>query len=270
MKKTAKSSTKGAKTSNSELDSRVNAIDSKLTDGISALKSELTQLKQKGSKSAVNNYDYLQKRIEDFEAEMKSCFNELKLAIEKNSTENELFKDKYFRNIYGNSLIFHGIKNNSGKEDLQKEMCNVIATYNLMENFTPSNINYCYRMSAKNNVIKTTTVVVNFVNKWVRDSIFQLKRNLKGSKIFIAEMLTKDKLDLLTLVKEKFEAKQCWTYNGEVFVLKNNQKTKITCETDVYKILDIDTENEKVSVNSSEDENDERDDLEAQSSGNSK
>nr|CAI5869826.1 unnamed protein product [Callosobruchus analis] len=103
----------------------------------------------------------------------------------------------------------------------------------------PADINVCYRMGASAPADKSgkrpRPVAVYFVNRWLRDKIFFAKSALKGSGAVISEIRTESALELYKKIKTVVGAKNVWTWRGNIFTLKNNNKILVSSLSDVTK-----------------------------------
>ena len=77
---------------------------------------------------------------------------------------------------------------------------------------------------------KTTPrpVIVRFVSYRQRKSVFDLKKKLKGKKIYITESLTKQRYELLNKCKETFGQFNVWSIDGRIHC-QTPQDGKIVC-----------------------------------------
>lgn len=97
------------------------------------------------------------------------------------------------------------------------------------------NIIKCYRIG--NNKTKARPVIVKFEKIEHKNLIFKNCKNLKGSKIVVAEDLIKSRLKLLQDVKEKFDKKAVYTFEGNVYVKIDNVKHKIRGMNDLNQLI---------------------------------
>lgn len=71
-------------------------------------------------------------------------------------------------------------------------------------------------------------IIVRFNNYRTRQSVFNLKKKLKGTSITIREDLTHRRLELYRKVATKYGAKNVWTLDGRVLWVKNGKKNVAT------------------------------------------
>lgn len=74
-------------------------------------------------------------------------------------------------------------------------------------------------------------MIVKFSTVETKMEVYKSKRNLKGTGITIVENLIKSRLDLLREVKKTHP--EVWTYQGEIFIIKNDRRKKIQHIKDV-------------------------------------
>lgn len=117
-----------------------------------------------------------------------------------------------------------------GMEEQENEnlMENVIKLFSEKINVTeikPEYIEKCYRVG--NNKEKIRPVIIRFERKYHRNLIFKNCKNLKGTRITIAEDLTKNRLNLLHEIRTKIDRKKVHTYEGNIYVYINNRNHRI-------------------------------------------
>jgi hypothetical protein len=71
-------------------------------------------------------------------------------------------------------------------------------------------------------------VMVHFGSLYFRDKAFTSKRNLRGTKLFVCESLTRSRYELLQRAREVAGTKNAWSVEGKIFVLTNDVKKRIT------------------------------------------
>lgn len=59
------------------------------------------------------------------------------------------------------------------------------------------------------------------------------RKKLKNSKVFIMEELTKNKLELLNIAKQRLDRKNVWVWHGNIWANVNGKKVKIGSRTDL-------------------------------------
>lgn len=215
------------------LSDRVGNIEEVLKDGIETLKTQI--LNGAGDPETLNTIAI---KLEDFKTttlESLQVFKNdlLKLETRVGAVENRA--DDHRRELYLNDLVVYGIEESDG-EDLVAVAANVINSKILkisrhkME-FSECDINYCYRLGRKGEGgKKPRPLSVSFTNRWKRDTVFGLKRHLKGSGVVVSERLTVSALKLYTQARVKLGTKSCWTQGGKVYVCVGDIRKKIVDE----------------------------------------
>jgi hypothetical protein len=77
-------------------------------------------------------------------------------------------------------------------------------------------------------------IMVQFGSLFFRDKVFMERKNLKGTKMYVCESLTRPRYELLQRVKEKVGTKNAWSANGRIFAVINNTKRIITKLEDLH------------------------------------
>nr|CAI5854777.1 unnamed protein product [Callosobruchus analis] len=67
-------------------------------------------------------------------------------------------------------------------------------------------------------------------------NIFNNKKMLKGSGIVVKEDLTDNRLKLMQAAIEKISLKGVWSYNGTIYVMKDNRRISIKNKDDLMMI----------------------------------
>lgn len=213
----------------------------------------MTRSTRSGKNAAIANID---KRVEQIGSELQKQLSELRKSVEKSSDEGEphvpleaklsIFEENMHRVLndlrkdiadiknsltlqysylkkqsYRNCIVLHGLPDREGL-NLYSEVCNFL-TSKLRADITIKDLSLCYRLGKKKEGNRPRPVYVQFLQAWKRDCIFADKKKLKGSVYFMTEMLLGAKLHLLNQVKLKFGNKNCWTRQGNVYVLIDNK-----------------------------------------------
>jgi hypothetical protein len=161
--------------------------------------------------------DELKKSVENMRKEQENLQEQLTearyLAEIADRRAEEL--DAYSRR---NNLRVYGIKEESEK-DCEEKVLNIIQD-TLKVNVKKEDVEAMHRLGAKkDNNQSSRGIIVRFVNRRNRDSVFYAKKNLRNTGIVIAEDLTKRQYSLLSLVKADTDlCKQAWTKNGFVYM----------------------------------------------------
>lgn len=203
------------------IQSRVDKLEANLKLGLSDLKNQLVTEKpgasRSRSKSTTDLEASLLEKISCFEHNVLQELEALRQDIKNMETKSSDSK----QDEMCNNLIINGIPE-SQSENAPREVCKLVKQH-LKIDISTIDIDYCYRLG-RPDPQKVRPVAVRFVNRWVRDDIFKTKKNLKGSGLVITEQLIYKNLLLFKKVRSSVGVKNCWTFNGKVFVLCNNQK----------------------------------------------
>ena len=73
---------------------------------------------------------------------------------------------------------------------------------------------------------KTRGIIVKFTRYDVRAEVYRSKKNLKGTRTFISESLTSERLDVYTQIRKDHEdsVASTWTQDGKIHVLLKSKK----------------------------------------------
>ncbi|CAG9823999.1 unnamed protein product [Phaedon cochleariae] len=182
----------------SDMDTRLNTIDSENSTVIHSLKSEIKELK-KENVTVLKRYDYL---------EQETKMSNLRLfnleESESGNTKNEVIK-----------LL-------NSKMQLQ-----------LKEN----DISVCTRVGKNTaNNEKPRGIFMKLSNPSIQQMIYKNKKLLKGTGVVMKEDLTIHRLNLMKKAIEKTSIRSVWTFSGNIYATKNNQKFSIKNECDLNKL----------------------------------
>uniref|UniRef100_A0A6P7FA29 Uncharacterized protein LOC114326228 n=1 Tax=Diabrotica virgifera virgifera TaxID=50390 RepID=A0A6P7FA29_DIAVI len=173
--------------------------------------------------------------INDFETKflaeinlVKSELTKLQSLIDNQQKDIEIIKKDKRSKI----LVLNGIEEKE-KEDIYDVVVKLIQQKFKIP-INTNNIDNCYRMGKKRpHNKKPRPVALKFVNKWMKTQVFGAKKGLKGSGIVISEMLSQENRELYLKVKESVGARNCWTFEGNIYTLVNNTKTLIKTISDL-------------------------------------
>lgn len=71
-------------------------------------------------------------------------------------------------------------------------------------------------------------IMVNFGSLFFRDKVMASRRNLRNSKMYITESLTRPRYELLLRAREVVGTKNAWSMDGKIFIMANEEKRRIT------------------------------------------
>lgn len=208
----------------STLNDKVENLSAKFSSEMEQFKQHLeTTVEKPGSESEMGND--LRERFLHFQKRIEGELYQLRLEIQELNKRSQLsveFQSSLKRKENRSKLLLHGFVFNE-KSDIIDAVLDMLRGYSF--NITKSDINACYKFSSKSSV-KIPLVCIEFCQQWKRNEIFNNKKNLKGTKIMLSEVLTSGQLQLFSKCKTKFK-RNCWTINGNIFVLHDNIKTLV-------------------------------------------
>ena len=113
--------------------------------------------------------------------------------------------------------MIHGVREE--KDEITDNI--IIDTCNRKLGLQVCDRNICrsHRMGPARTDNKPRPIIVKFVRHNVRQAVFSNKRKLKGSRQMITESLTNIRAEYLRNVIESYNAKNVWTYNGDISVM---------------------------------------------------
>uniref|UniRef100_A0A6P7F3X2 Uncharacterized protein LOC114326270 n=1 Tax=Diabrotica virgifera virgifera TaxID=50390 RepID=A0A6P7F3X2_DIAVI len=212
------------------LNDRIAKLETFLKKGLSDIKSQISPAAPSEIESSL-----LSGTINDFETKflaeinlVKSELTKLQSLIDNQQKDIEIIKKDKRSKI----LVLNGIEEKE-KEDIYDVVVKLIQQKFKIP-INTNNIDNCYRMGKKRpHNKKPRPVALKFVNKWMKIQVFGAKKGLKGSGIVISEMLSQENRELYLKVKESVGARNCWTFEGNIYTLVNNTKTLIKTISDL-------------------------------------
>lgn len=225
-----------------DLATKMAQMEAKIQQGLDKLRGEYIQQKNSGTSSGQNT-DNFEEKLKCFEVTVKKDIEMLKMDIKSLQSEIRHNKSRIedFMKINNNKkLMFRGIPEDN-PQNLQDQIISFIqARFNI--NISRNEINSCYRLKKRPENNKPAgkrspvqPVIVEFITQWRRDEIYFAKKQLKGTRFLVCEVLIRPQYDLFLKVREKFK-NQAWTAKGNIFVFHNNKKTQITDENALGKL----------------------------------
>lgn len=104
-------------------------------------------------------------------------------------------------------------------------------------NINEADLKKCHRVYAKNHTDKPPAVLVSFCGNSARSSVLKNRKSLKTTGIQIKEDLTQTRLVLMAKAIEKFDIKNVWCLNGNIYVKYNGAVSRINGLDDIEVIL---------------------------------
>lgn len=181
-------------------------------------------------------YNKLAERIECLTSEV----NELKGTVEIISKENAELKSKVdvLEQKYKMcQLRIYGLKERKG-ENLNEVVLDLFEDKKMTNNENIKLVG-CYRIGvAKASSKKPRCVMVKFLSEIQRNIIFFNKKNLKNSKVVVAEDLTQTRFKLLSKAKETLGNGNVWSQGGNICTKIDGKKYFLKNEDDLKEIAD--------------------------------
>lgn len=117
-------------------------------------------------------------------------------------------------------LLLHGVSEVKD-EDTAQMVTRVLQDSFKLSEFSASAIKRCHRMG-RSTTDKSRPILFKLHDVDLRDKIWFSKTMLKGSGITVSEFLTKARHNVFMAARDKFGVSQCWTREGNVYVLGPN------------------------------------------------
>ncbi|XP_044752995.1 uncharacterized protein LOC123312565 [Coccinella septempunctata] len=95
-------------------------------------------------------------------------------------------------------------------------------------------IDLCHRVGS--DTMRKRPIIVHFSSLQSRNTVFKNKSKLKGTKLVIAEDLTKYNYSLLKRVMERIGGRDVWTSNGKIYAKFGSGKMLIRSDVDLVKL----------------------------------
>lgn len=227
-------------TDTSQLSVRVNEMEEALKSGLEELKSQIT-----GSSRSPETHGDVIEKLEVFKISVMQSISAIKSELTKLVNKTVMVErtllDRQQETLL-NNIIIYGVAEEDG-EDLLQMVPRIINSKLLNYQkpkvpFSNVDINYCRRLGKKvDGNKKPRPISVQFVNRWMRELIFKLKKHLKGSDVIITEQLVKPKLNMYNKARDTFGVKKCWSWNGNIYVCINGERKQIRNEKELADIV---------------------------------
>ena len=169
--------------------------------------------------------------------EMRTAFNDLQKIInslQKRMEDQERKLDDPQQFGRSNCLIVHKCEGVSKKVEYlehEKYICNVVNDNLKLDPLLQLNdIDVAHPLPSNN--INYCPVIVKFLRRNQRNSVYSSKRLLKGKRMIITESLTKRRIQLLNEAREVFDWKSVWSFHGDIYAFAAGRKQVIRCVKD--------------------------------------
>lgn len=166
--------------------------------------------------------DHLTKHFDDkvkeivtrYEEQIGVLTNKLKEA-ESKIVQFEVRTDDLEQYSRRNSVRIFGLQE-TADEDVQKSVVAMVEG-NLRIKLVPEDIDRCHRTGPRIEN-RTRPVILKFTRYNKKAEVLSQRRQLKGKRMSIQDDLTKQRLQLLKLAREKYGDRNAWTSNGRVLI----------------------------------------------------
>ena len=131
-----------------------------------------------------------------------------------------------------NMLFIHGV-GEKAREDTDKVVLEVAEKVGV--NLDQKNINRSHRLGPKRQNLdkKPRPIILSLISYAQKKELYDNKKKLKGTKIFISESLTQSRCALYEKCIERFGKNNCWTYDGRIFCVNpEDDNAKLCIESD--------------------------------------
>lgn len=167
----------------------------------------------------------LESKLDDVCVALKDINSRI-MDNKKNITELQDRVESLEQKAKANSLRVFGVEE-SENEDLSGVLVGLFSE-KLNINISQTDIDYVFRLRKKKEQIeKTSPIIIHFVSNTVRNRIYHAKKLLRGTPISIFEDLTRNRYGLLMATKRKFGNNMVWTEGGKVYAWDSSTKSKI-------------------------------------------
>ena len=123
-----------------------------------------------------------------------------------------------------NTLRIHGLQEQQDENTIEEAIAFI---KNILKiECSAEDIDYAFRVGELLHD-KPRVVIVNFINNWKRNEIFNAKKVLKSTKYAMFEDLTKDRYKLLLDAKNKYGTKNVWSAGGKIYRWDGETKHKV-------------------------------------------
>ena len=171
----------------------------------------------------------LKKRIGSLEAELNSTQSQVKLAIAK-ANDNEHYSRKYNLRIFGLEE-----KADENCTELLKEFCAIKLNFQL----SVAEVDRVHRIGKKQ-LGKRRPILVKFISYRTKMEVMKRMSNLKGSRLFINEDLTRFNMRLYRFARvEASGVQSVWISHGKIFVRNQEDQIFVIKHMDDFEKYDL-------------------------------
>lgn len=204
-----------------DLDLKVNDLKKFFNEELGKFRGEIEKVKTPNADEGVpggkgTDIEGILLRFNLFEGTVENHMRNLQSQITQLQKDFNIIQSRLDNNLQNSNrskILLLGVSENVKDDCLRKEIITIINT-KLQFSLKDDDVYDCYRLGKKN-VNKPRPVVIQFTMISARNEIFHSKRQLKGSGLVIAEVLSPMRYDVFKLAKQKFK-KDCWSNNGKI------------------------------------------------------
>ncbi|KAH1015908.1 hypothetical protein HUJ04_007219 [Dendroctonus ponderosae] len=207
-----------------KLNDKVEQMAAKFAEDLRVFRKDLESRATASSTTSKADCDLteLSKRFSDFETSVLKSLKELKSSISQMNfitAKNDMAANQ-------NMVLLHGVPE-SVNQNIYQEVTNTINT-KIGVKIEKCDLDYCHRLGpSRASATRPRPIVVSVCHRWLRNDIFNSKKRLKGSGIFLTELLTFDNLKIFKECKKYFPD-ACYTMGGRVVVINGGVKVVVT------------------------------------------
>lgn len=118
-------------------------------------------------------------------------------------------------------LMVHGMPEAKG-EDTARMVLNIVRDKLKFDDFSAGSIKRCHRMGSPRSAGSPRPILFKLEDIATRDKVWFAKTKLKTSGITISEFLIKSRHQIFMAARSKFGISRCWTREGSVYILGND------------------------------------------------
>lgn len=179
---------------------------------------ELKQMISAMNANMDNKFENMEKKLEELKVDITGIRKNNEEAIKRiEKVETEAIK----RNI----IIFgmeEGENNLSDLKDMMVTLCG-----KMVKNFSENDIDFVYRVGKKSD--KVRPIKMGFVNCWKKSEILRNRKELKGTKIYVEEEISKEMLEenkklIPKMKEERQKGNKAIIRNGKLIVEERQVK----------------------------------------------
>lgn len=213
------------------VDEQIKNLGDKFRCEMELFKKELERVRKSSDTVSEITVDSVQERFRNFEIAITSELGQIREQIKKilsSLNRLEVSVDVSNQRTLKNKLLIYGIEENPDSKTARNLIAEAVGCLNkrlsgkgidIQEN----DISNAYLLGKKRSDGKYRPVLLEFTRVWQRDLIYFNKSAFKGSKIIIAEVLTRPRHAIYLEAKKRF-GKNCWTVNGAIYVFSEGSR----------------------------------------------